>query len=208
MTRVAIIGFGDLGRQIMSMVRPSQRPVVFDDGCFSRGDNSSFPFNDFLDGRFHDCDFYLGLGYDHLDRKAEIATALLSAGRRLPAFVHPSSHVDPSCHVRDGCVVYPMCSLGPGVELDVAVLVNNAAVISHDSRVGEAAYLSPGVVLSGRVNVGKAAFLGTGVLVSHDRRIGDGARIGIGSVVTRDVPAGGSAIGNPLRLLEHPLDLG
>lgn len=208
MTRAAIIGFGDLGRQIMSMVRPSRAPVIFDDACFSRGDHDSFPFNDFLDERFRDCDFYLGLGYHHLDRKEETAAALLNAGRRLPAFVHPSSHVDPSCHVSDGCVVYPMCGLGSGVVLDIAVLVNNAAVVSHDSRVGPAAYLSPGVVLSGRVSVGRAAFLGTGVLVSHDRRIGAGARIGIGSVVTTDIPDGRSAIGNPIRLLEQRLELG
>jgi sugar O-acyltransferase (sialic acid O-acetyltransferase NeuD family) len=206
--RAAIIGFGDLGRQIMSMVKPSQTPVVFDDGCFSRGDTDSLPFNDFLDERFSDCDFYLGLGYHYLRRKEAIATMLLKAGRRLPAFVHPSSHVDSSCQVRDGCVVYPRCILGSGVVLDVAALVNNAGVVSHDSHVGQAAYLSPGVVLSGRVKVGRAAFLGTGVLVSHDRRIGDDARIGIGSVVTTDVPDGGSAIGNPLRLLDRPLELG
>jgi acetyltransferase-like isoleucine patch superfamily enzyme len=100
-----------------------------------------------------------------------------------------------------------MCNLGESVELETGALLNNSVVVSHDSRIGDAAYLSPGVVLSGHVTVGSAAFLGSGVVVANQRSIGSRARVGIGSVVTRDVPDDASAIGNPLRFLDRPLDL-
>jgi len=208
--RIGIIGFGALGRQILGLIAPvrgAEQVVFFDDVLHGQRGENSFAFDSFLDSCFADCDFYVGLGYRHLPRKMEILQQLRSAGRRAPAFVHPSSQVHPTCRVGDGCLVYPLCNLGEEVELGQGGLLNNSVVVSHNCRVGDAAYLSPGVVLSGHVTIGEAAFLGSGVVVANNRRIGANARVGIGSVVTRDVPDGVSAIGNPLRLLEHPLEL-
>jgi sugar O-acyltransferase (sialic acid O-acetyltransferase NeuD family) len=210
MKTIAIIGYGALGRQILGLLAPAHTPdqvIFFDDALHGQRGQNSHPFDSFLDARFADADFYVGLGYRHLPRKAEIFQQLRQAGRRIPAFVHPSCQVHPSCRIGDGCLIYPMCNLGQEVELDLGVLLNNSVVVSHNSKIGRGAYLSPGVVLSGHSTIGDAAFLGTGTLVSNNRRIGAGARVGIGSVVTRDVPDGASAIGNPLRLLERPLEL-
>jgi sugar O-acyltransferase (sialic acid O-acetyltransferase NeuD family) len=208
--KIAIIGFGALGRQILGLLDPARgrgQVVLFDDVLYSKRGENSFPFESFLDERFADCDFYVGLGYLHLPRKAEILGQLRTAGRRMPSFVHPSCHVHPTCRVGDGCLLYPCCNLDQEVNLGHGVLLNNSVVVSHNSHVGDAAYLSPGVVLSGRVTVADAAFLGSGTIVSNQRRIGARARVGIGTVVTRDVPDGASAIGNPVRLLERPLEL-
>jgi sugar O-acyltransferase (sialic acid O-acetyltransferase NeuD family) len=181
--------------------------VLFDDELHREGGENSFSFNSFLDAQFAESDFYVALGYKHLPRKAQIFQQLRAAGRRTPSFIHPSCHVHPTCRVGDGSIVYPMCNLDAEVELASGVLLNNSVVVSHNSKVGIAAYLSPGVVLSGHVTIGDFAFLGAGTMVANGRRIGTNARIGIGSVITRDVPDGASAIGNPLRLLEHPLEL-
>ena len=210
MKKIGIIGFGALGRQILGMLASARlaEPVVFfDDVLYGQRGENSFPFESFFDARFADCDFYVGLGYRHLPRKVEILKQLRTAGRRTPSFVHPTCHVHPACRLGDGCLLYPMCNLDQEVELGHGVLLNNSVVVSHNSCVGAAAYLSPGVVLSGHVTVGDAAFLGSGVLVANNRRIGARACVGIGAVVTRDVPDGMSAIGNPLRLLERPLQL-
>ncbi len=210
MKKIGIIGFGALGELILGLLStvPSPEQIVFfDDVLHGQGAENSFPFERFVEARFADCEFYVGLGYRHLPRKEEILRQLRTAGRRTPALVHPSSQVHPTCRLGDGCLVYPLCNLGQEVELDAGVLLNNSVVVSHNSRIGDAAYLSPGVVLSGHVTIGAAAFLGSGVLVANQRRIGPRARVGIGAVVTRDVPDGASAIGNPLRLLKRPLEL-
>ena len=210
MITIGIIGFGALGRQILGLLSAAQKPgrvVFFDDLLHGRQGVDSFPFESYLDPRFADCEFYVGLGYRHLPRKAEILRQLRVAGRRAPSFVHPSCHVAATCRIGDGCIVYPLCNLDQEVELNAGVLLNNSVVVSHNSRIGDAAYLSPGVVLSGHITIGEAAFLGSGTLVANNRRIGARARVGIGTVVTNDVPDDASAIGSPQRLLERSLEL-
>lgn len=210
MKRVAIVGAGALGRQIIDLLdaeRLHAGVVYFDDTLAEQGAASSFAFASALDERFADCEFYIGLGYKHLPLKADLVRRLLEATRRLPPLVHPSAVVHSSARLRDGSVIYPLCNVGANTEIGTGVLLNNSVVVSHDCRIGSCAYLSPGVVLSGQVTVGEAAFLGAGTLVADHRTIGRHARIGIGSVVTRDVGDAASAIGNPLRDLQRPLHL-
>lgn len=211
MSTVGIIGFGALGRQILDLLKgPSgpQRVVLFDDAlCRERADDT-FPFNSFLDERFAECSFYVGIGYRHLSLKGDIIRQLRLAGRRLPPLVHGTCVVHPTSTIGAACVLYPLCNVGAHVELGDGVLLNNSVVVSHDSTVGPSAYLSPGVVLSGRVVVGEAAFLGAGALVADRRVVGRHARVAIGTVVTRDVPDNASVIGSPMRILEQPLELG
>jgi len=208
--RIGLIGFGALGSQMLGLLRELERPddvVFFDDLAHRDGRENSFPFDSFLDPQFADHDYYLALGYRHLNLKAKILSQLRAAGRRVPSFVHPGCRVHTSCRIGDGCVLYPMCNLDQEVELKPGVLLHNSVVISHNSSLGTGAFCSPGVVLSGQVTIGEAAFLGTGTLVSSNRHIGARARIGIGTVVSSDVPDDTSAIGNPMRLLDHPLQL-
>lgn len=209
MKTIGIIGGGALGRQILGFVatQPPARVLFFDDPLHGRRAEHSFPFDSFLEPRFADCDFYVGLGYHHLPRRAEIVRQLLAHGRRVPPLVHPSCHVASSARVEAGCILYPLCNVDQEVGLGPGALLHNSTVVSHHSCIGAAAYLSPGVVLSGHVQVGEAAFLGAGVVVADRRSIGARARIGIGTVITRDVPDDASVIGNPQRLLTHPLRL-
>jgi len=208
--QIGIIGGGALGRQILGLLAAGPqagRVFFFDDPLHGKGAENCFPFADFQDPRFADCEFYVGLGYRHLPRRAEIVRQLLDAGRRVPALVHPSSHVAPSARVGEGCLLYPLANVDAEAVLEPGVLLNNSVVVSHHSRVGTAAFLAPGVVLSGHVSVGAAAFLGSGAVVADHRRIGARARVGVGTVVTGDVPDDASVIGNPQRLLARPLSL-
>lgn len=210
MNSIGVIGFGALGRQVLGLLSVTHKPgrvVFFDDPLHAKRAENSYPFDSFLDPDFTDLDFYVALGYRHLARKTEILRQLRAANRRTPSLVHPSCHVGPGCRIGEGCLIYPLCNLDQDVEIRDGVLLNNSVVVSHDSCVGESAYLAPGVVLAGHVTIGEAAFLGLGARVANHRSIGARARIGIGTVVTRDVPDDGSAIGNPQRLLERPLEL-
>ncbi|MDB6169788.1 MAG: hypothetical protein JWM88_2652 [Verrucomicrobia bacterium] len=211
MKAVGIIGCGELGRQILAQlgaVHPPGKVFRFDDPRSAKGEPDAFPFEAYLEPRFADADFYVGLGYRHLPLRAEIIRALLAAGRRVPALVHPSCHVAPSARIGAGSLVYPLCNLDHQVELEAGVMLNNSVVISHDSKIGAAACLSPGVVVAGYVTIGTAAFLGAGTLVADHRRVGARAIAGIGTVITQDVPDDASVVGNPQRLLDRPLSLG
>jgi sugar O-acyltransferase (sialic acid O-acetyltransferase NeuD family) len=210
MKGIGVIGCGSLGKQLPELLAATiawDKMVFFDDVLCAKHAENSFPFESFLDQRFAHYDFYVGLGYRHLNRKSEILHQLQAANRSTPAFAHPSCHLHPTCRIGDGCLIYPLCNIGQEAELACGVLLNNSVVVSHNSYVGEATYCAPGVVLSGHVIVGIGTFLGTGTLVANNQRIGDQARVGIGTVVTQDIPDGASAIGNPMRILRKPLGL-
>ena len=210
MTRLAFIGYGELGRQIDALVSPAGtrcEKVFFDDNCAAEGLPGALPFARHADDEFADARFYVCLGYKHLVRKTEIVLRLLELGRELPLFIHATCHVSPSANIGKGSVLYPMCNVDKDVTIGHGVLLNNSVIVSHNTTIDDGCYLSPGVVVSGFVNIGKDTFIGSGAIISNDLSIGENALIGIGSVITEEIPDGASAIGNPMRLLNRPLRL-
>jgi sugar O-acyltransferase (sialic acid O-acetyltransferase NeuD family) len=210
MNKIAIIGFGALGQQILNLLSPAPSGddvIVFDDTQHARGWPNALPFDAFLDRRFEHFSFYVGLGYLRLGVKTDVYNRLEAAGRRLPSLIHSTSYAHPSSRIGDGCLVYPLCNIGEGVEIERGAVLNNSVVVSHGSHIGAMTYLSPGVVLSGNVVIGAEAFVGAGVVVANGKSVGARVRVGVGSVVTRDIPDDTSAIGNPMRLLTRPLRL-
>lgn len=208
--RAAIIGFGDLGVQIASLlevVRGVKDPIVFDDPKSRAGAAGSYPFDRYADEAFADCEFYLGIGYKHMAARMAIAARLIELGRGFPPLVHPSCHVNASACLGPGSVLYPMCNVDRNVRVGAAVLLNNSVVVSHDTSIGDGSFLAPGVVLSGNVEIGPATFIGSGSVVSNGVRLGRHVRVGIGTVVTSDIPDESSAAGNPMRILSKPLSL-
>ncbi len=196
--KIGLIGGGDLSRQLRLLLPPAKF-VVFDDA-------SPLPLAASLEKRYKDFEFYIALGYRHLKKRSEVIRFLKEAGRRVPAFIHPSCFVGKAT-VADGCFVYPRCNLDNGVILEEGVLLNNSVTLSHDTFVGECSYLSPSVTTSGFVHIGKYCFLGTGTVISDGITIGDGVKVGIGSVVTQDYSARISIIGNPAREISRDLEI-
>jgi len=208
-TKIAIIGYGLLGKQIASMasyLQPNHEVYVFDDIASGvQCDKFTNPMAACFDEQYEDCQFYVCLGYKHLVRKLELIETLLRLGRCLPSIICPSSYRSPSSEVAPGAIVYPMCNLDQNSVIGKGALIHNSVVVSHDSEIGDCAYLSPGCVLAGQVTVGSCVFMGAGVLVANGVKIGSHARVGIGTVVTSNVPSGASVIGNPMRVLEKSL---
>ena len=210
MRTAAIIGHGELGRQVEDMVLAQRRPdkiYFFDDNQHAGRGENTFPFDAFQDSRFSEADFYVALGYRHLVRKIQIINQLIDLQRNLPNLVHPTCHIAPDFRVGVGCILYPMCNVDVGVSIGNGVLLNNSAVVSHQCKIGNAVYISPGVVLCGRARVGNATFLGAGALVADGISIGSQACVAIGTVVAKDVHENASVIGNPMRFLLRPLRL-
>lgn len=77
-----------------------------------------------------------------------------------------------------------------------------------DVRIGEAAFIGPGVVIAGGVAIGARTFLGAGVTVSNEVTIGADCVVGAHSLVLRDLPDGSTAYGTlarPAPLNRQPL---
>ena len=212
MRTVAYIGFGELGKQLQAFLHESSSEsfseIFFDDALFAADSSPEcFPFSSFLDEKYSHCEFYVGLGYHHLQTRATIFTKLKEQNRSIPDLVHHTSYVHPNAKLGNGIVIYPHCVLDKGAVIEDGALLNNGVVVSHDSVIGPSAFLAPRVCVSGFSKVGSCSFLGTGTLVADGVEIGSDCKIGIGSVITQDLPCSSSCIGNPMKVLSRELVL-
>lgn len=200
---VAYIGFGSLGQQLKRLVDKSfaiDDEVKFDDtmeGCQK--------FNTFLDRRYKDYSFVIGVGYKHLQHRVDIINSLLDGKRHLLKIIEGSVHLSESSKIGDGCVIFPLCNIDEGVEIGAGTILHNSTVVSHDTKMGRGNYIAPGVVICGNCIIGDASFIGAGSIISNGISVGNNCMIGLGSTLTRNLPDSVSVIGN--RILKSPLKI-
>lgn len=208
--KAAFIGFGDLGDQVFQFIRqayPLDKRALFDDIQLEKGNPDAIAFQQYKEDEFAGYDFFVCLGYKHLEAKNRLITELSALGRKLPYYIHPSSHVAATAQIGDGTVVYPMCNIDHNAHIGKGCLINNSVVVSHDALIGDCCYLSPGVILSGKVTIGENSFLGSGVTVSNGVKIGKNVQIGIGTLITKDIPDNVSVLGSPPRTFHRKLNI-
>jgi|SRR5688572_1012420 len=209
--KIAYIGFGDLGSQLSLFLKqafPDEiHEVYFDDNLFSTQQQNSFPFSKYTDRQFDSYDFYICLGYKNLELKTKILSEMITAGKKLPHFIHSSAIINPTAVIGAGVFIYPGCNIDQHVILEHGALLNNSVTVSHNSIIGQSSFLAPGVVISGNVKIGKENFIGSGTVISNNIELGDNVITGIGTVITKTVIAGSSVIGNPMKILTEKIKL-
>lgn len=200
MPKIGIIGYGGLGRQIEDLIKQSglheDHFLYFDDQL--KQDNG-FPFNSFLDKKFANLEFVVGLGYRYLQEKKKIITSLHDHNLKLFTYIHPTAFVDKNAKIGQGCVIYPMCNIDRHVVLEDGVLLNNSVVVSHDSVIGNSSFIAPSACICGGVRIGECTFVGAHSAIADGIIIGERNIIGIGSCITKSTPPDSCLIGNPAR---------
>ncbi len=204
--KIAVIGNGDLAKQVLGFLNPTSKfSIVYFDDFHKQNSQTHFPFSKWKDEMFSDYNFIIGLGYKNLDVKNKLLSDLINLNRKLLSFSHTSSFVNKSAKIGQSVFVYPMCNIDQNVTLNDGVIINNSTVISHDSSIGKCTYISPGVIISGRVTIGENCFIGSSTTIANDVDVGNNVIIGVGSVVTSNITENLSVIGNPLKILKKPL---
>lgn len=200
--RVVVIGAGGHAKVVVSTLQACGIDIdaVFDDGPRAWGSDilgvpvrGSLDMLDELDGVVSGV---IAIGdnavRERLDRRLDIDWLKV---------VHPQAVVHPSAQLGPGTVVFAGAIVQPDVVVGRHVIVNTAASIDHDGRIGDFASIAPGAHLAGSVTVGRRSAVGTGCSVIPRVVIGDDASIGAGTVVVRDVPPGRTLIGQTPRYL-------
>ena len=135
--------------------------------------------------------------------RQRIGHTLLAMGFTLPQIRHPSAFISPSATIAQGTVIMAMAIVGTLACVRDLAIINTGAIVEHDSEVGEAAHIAPGVVLAGRVRVGNRALVGAGTVVRPYIIIGNDAVVGAGSAVVANVLAASVVAGTPAKLLKR-----
>ncbi len=208
MKRLAIVGAGELGRQILHLsLQDSEITVVgFYDDNIPAGTTATGPckvvgatkdiLRDYHANAF-DC-LAIAIGYRHMNQRKALFDRFST---KIPfvTLVHSSCQIDGSAKIGNGTMLYPGCIIDKNVVVEDNVLLNLGVVIAHDSVVGSHCYLAPRAVLSGFVSVRDRCFLGTGAIISDTIEIVSNCIVGAGAVVVKNIDEGGVYVGNPAK---------
>jgi sugar O-acyltransferase (sialic acid O-acetyltransferase NeuD family) len=116
--------------------------------------------------------------------------------------ISPSAHISPTAKLGEGLMLFPQSFASTDSIIGDHAIVNVAATVSHDTKVGPYGTLNPGVHLAGSVVVHEGCYLGMGACVIQGVSIGPWASVGAGAVVLRDLPADVTAVGVPACVLK------
>jgi len=210
MTKIGIIGSGDLGQLIAYHAVHScsmQVAGFFDDYKESGQIVNGIPVIGKLADvrRAHEKGIFdvcmLGVGYKHMDERERIFEelhAFLPFGK----VIHPSCIIDNSVLIGEGAFLLPGCVLDKGVKLGKNVLLNTACVIAHDTEVADHSFLSPAVKIAGFTKVGRKCVIGISTTIIDNIRVADEVRTGGGTVVIKNIEQAGLYVGNPARFVK------
>ena len=215
----AIVGYGELGKQISSMLPPLQNNdslVIFDDIQLKKNNSDLkkenfkaivYPFQSYNSDEFKEFEFYICIGYKHLLMRQSIISELLDLRRSLPSLIHSSVTLLPTALIESGCFIYPGSIIGENTKIKKGTILNYGVNISHDVEIGESAYLCPGVIVCGNTKISSRTFIGAGSILKDNITIAEDVRIGMGTTVTKSLEASKIAIGNPMKYLSNPFKL-
>lgn len=112
---------------------------------------------------------------------------------------HPSSTCSSSVQLAGGCFLAAGSVVMVETKLGLGTIINTAASVDHDCRIGKAAHIAPGARLCGGVSIGDGALIGAGAILLPGSTVGSGARVGAGALVVGAVEADVTVMGQPAR---------
>ena len=113
--------------------------------------------------------------------------------------VHPSAYVAPSARVGEGVYIGAFCVINPESVIEDCAVVNTGAIVEHDCRVGEGAFIAPGAIMCGGCSIGTRSMLGAHATMIPQTHIGDEIVVGAGATVVEDFFEKCTVVGTPAR---------
>jgi sugar O-acyltransferase (sialic acid O-acetyltransferase NeuD family) len=116
--------------------------------------------------------------------------------------VSPLAHISPLARIGEGVTVFPNVIINTGSIIDSYSILNVAATVSHDTKVGRYSNVNPGAHLAGNVTIGEGCYIGMGAEVIQGLSVGEWSVVGAGAVVINDLPPGITAVGVPAGIIK------
>jgi sugar O-acyltransferase (sialic acid O-acetyltransferase NeuD family) len=211
-TKIAIFGAGDLGREILVLIRQINTAGgnwdiigFFDDneikGSVVNGIKVLGGINDLKQAGEN---INLVLAIAEPDVKRVVSCKLTDSNIRYPVLVHPGvEHYDfQNIRFGEGSIICAGSIFTTDISIGAHVLVNLNCTIGHDCIIDDYCSIMPGVNISGKVKLGKAVYAGTGSRINNYVNIGENTTIGAGATVIDDIQPHAVAVGTPARIIK------
>ena len=200
--RIAIIGAGELGRQIAHLAAKNDYQIVgfFDDYCTEVAvyGISLLGGVKYINKNIDKFDsLVIGIGYKHMDVRKKLYENLNEKGIRLATIIDKTASVDPTAKIGAGSVISMNVTIDKGVEVEENVFINIAGCVAHDSTIGAHSFLAPRVAIAGFTIIGQQSFIGINATIIDNLHLPDGLRLGAGSVVISNLDGAGLYVGVP-----------
>jgi len=206
--RLAIIGAGDLGRQIAHYAisdKQYDEVVFFDDFIIDKevsGHKIIGTIQEvekaFLDKKFDE--LLLGIGYKHLDVRKELFD-FFNCKIPFGKLIHSSCWIDKTAKIGEGVVIYPNCCIDAYSIIDSNSILNISCSISHNTNIGKHCFLSPRVAIAGFVSVEEKCIIGINATIIDNINVISKTQIGAGTVVIKNIVKKGLYVGNPAKFI-------
>lgn len=208
MNTLAIIGSGDLGRQIAHYAISDNHygKIVFFDDFTTASEINGYEIlgnSDAIEIEYSKKSFdelIIGIGYNHLSvRKTlfERFSGIIPFGK----IIHSSSWIDSTAKIGYGSVIYPCCNIDANVIIENNVIINISSVIAHDTKIDSHCFISPRVALAGFIHIQEMCIIGINSTIIDNITIASQTRLGGATVVIKNIYEPGLYVGNPHRFI-------
>lgn len=212
MSRVVLVGAGELARVVVSLLRdvPGLEPVACAVDAEHLGavaiDLPVVPLEE-LERRHPpgEHEALVCVGYRRVNRgREELTSAVSDRGYAIASLVHPAAWVSPDAELGPGCIVFPRAVVEPHASVGAGTILWSGAVVAHDSSLGAFCFLAPNATVAGNATLGERTFVGANATVRDGIALGADCIVGAGALVKRGAPAGTVFPAAPTRVGERP----
>ena len=141
----------------------------------------------------------VAIGDNWVRRRVASDIRALDPTFEFPTAIHPFTSIGRDASIGEGTVIMAGAVVNGSCIVGAHCFIATKASLDHDSRLGDAASMSPDATTGGRVSVGTCSTLSIGSTVIHGITIGDHTVIGAGSTVVSDIGDCVVAFGTPCR---------
>lgn len=186
MKKIAIIGTGGLGREILGIIQSINRKdeiwefVGFYDDSFSNELINGYPnigtIED-LNAIKEELSIVIGIGNPEV--KELIRNKIENSKITFPALIHPSAIIysEENVIIGEGVVVAANSVLTVNINISNYVYINTSSVIAHDTKIGEYSMIMPTVSISSGAIIGRKVYIGNGTKIDYPVIIEDNSKL-------------------------------
>lgn len=194
MKKIAIIGSGGLGREILGIIEAINNQnhtwdfVGFYDDNFSNELINGYAVIGNIDSlNSLNEEIYIAIGIGNPIIKEKIHQRITNPKVSYPILIHPSVIIysEETVVLGKGVIIGANCVLTVNISVSDFVYLNTASVISHDTVLGSYTMVMPTVAISAGANIGKRVYIGNGTKIDYPLEIVDDTIIKAGSVLSR-----------------------